>query len=716
MKRFTIINNSTSINNIWTLFIILLLPFFIFACSTTRETKKPLRFSFEKPILSKKIKDQGTTAVPLSPTTLFTTQDHEVIASINLRNLSGRHTLRYDWYSPDDKLYHSTGNRPIGASREKYIKEATAWHRLSIRSDRAENYPGKWKVNIYFDNELIASRSFEIKSDIGLPPILSIKEISLSEKVLDAGETAELKVSLKNTGPGDARDVYVSISGGVKGLSFNRKSYFPTIRKRGGMQTVSIPISGGMDIPTLKAYLDIQVIEPHFKVRIRGKRLTFQTRKFRNPELMLAQFATMETESSAKNRQIDLNEIFDLRFAVQNVGKGTAEDVTIEVENNQEGVMFLGVGEGEKLARQAPQFDNIGIGKYKIINYRYFASSEFHEKVLKFTIKASEKYGKYGFSETRQVAINTELKEEGYIRKVSLDDDFVAGGVTVEDIPAFEIDVDVNIPKTKMRNPHAIALIIGNRIYEHKDVPDVIFAHNDAEIVKQDLIKTLGYKEGNIIFETDVTKAKFEALLGIASDYRGTLYDYIKPGKSDVFIYYSGHGAPDPNTQKGFFMPVNCDPAKVALNGYPLNVFYENLSKLDAKSITVVIDACFSGGTSSGELLIDSASPIGIKVDNPAIAANKNTIILASSKGNQISSWYDEKKHSLFTYFFLKALGGAADMDGDSVLTFKEIYDFVSDRAEGVPYWAKRLHGGRIQTPDFQGTNKNKVLVRLPKK
>jgi hypothetical protein len=30
--------------------------------------------------------------------------------------------------------------------------------------------------------------------------------------------------------------------------------------------------------------------------------------------------------------------------------------------------------------------------------------------------------------------------------------------------------------------------------------------------------------------------------------------------------------------------------------------------------------------------------------------------VFTSAKGNQISSWYPDKNHSLFTYFFLKTL------------------------------------------------------------
>ena len=102
-----------------------------------------------------------------------------------------------------------------------------------------------------------------------------------------------------------------------------------------------------------------------------------------------------------------------------------------------------------------------------------------------------------------------------------------AGGVIIEDIPDFEVDVDVNIPKTSMHNPDAVAVIIGNRNYQNKDIPTVKYARNDAEIMKEYLIQTLGYKEGNIIFETDVTKARFEALFGISGDHQGLLNDYV---------------------------------------------------------------------------------------------------------------------------------------------------------------------------------------------
>jgi Caspase domain/PEGA domain len=272
------------------------------------------------------------------------------------------------------------------------------------------------------------------------------------------------------------------------------------------------------------------------------------------------------------------------------------------------------------------------------------------------------------------------------------------------------VKIEPSAPVSQVKRPDAIAVVIGNQNYSHKDIPNVTYANNDAAAIKNFLLNRLGFKEGNIIFETDTTKAKLEMILGTEKNYRGMLYNYIKPEKSDVFIYYSGHGSPDPNTNKAYLVPIDCNPVMMDLTAYPLDVLYGNLPKIEARSITVVLDACFSGGTNTGEWLVHNASPALIKVKNPVTAQN-NLTILTSSKNNQVSSWYPEKQHSMFTYFFLKAVMGDADFNKDKQITFKEIYDFVSDRAEGVPYYAKRLHGGRIQTPTILVADKNAIFV-----
>lgn len=260
-----------------------------------------------------------------------------------------------------------------------------------------------------------------------------------------------------------------------------------------------------------------------------------------------------------------------------------------------------------------------------------------------------------------------------------------------------------NLKQAKSVNRHAVAVIIGNRDYKNKDIPPVNFAVSDATQVKECLVRTFGYRKGNIIFRTNATKGTFENTFGSARNYKGMLFDYITPGKSDVFVYYSGHGAPSLESKKGYILPVDGNPNNVGISGYPLELLYGNLSKLKAKSITVVTDACFSGAT-----LFKKASPVGIIVKNPLVAL-KNTSIINSSAGTELSSWYQEKGHGLFTYYFLLGLTGKADANRDKNITMNEISSFISDH---VPYMARTLHSGRKQTPTFKTYNRKQVLVR----
>ena len=45
--------------------------------------------------------------------------------------------------------------------------------------------------------------------------------------------------------------------------------------------------------------------------------------------------------------------------------------------------------------------------------------------------------------------------------------------------------------------------------YSHTDIPNVEYAANDAYAMKEYLIKTLGYRDGNIIVQMDNSKAEF---------------------------------------------------------------------------------------------------------------------------------------------------------------------------------------------------------------
>ncbi len=263
-------------------------------------------------------------------------------------------------------------------------------------------------------------------------------------------------------------------------------------------------------------------------------------------------------------------------------------------------------------------------------------------------------------------------------------------------------EIDFNLPKTRMRQPDAVAVVIGNALYQNTS--NVDFALNDAQSMRNYLIQVMGYRPENIIYLENASYADMKLVFGSKENHKGKLFNLVKPNQSEVFVYYSGHGAPGLNNKIAYFVPVECNPQYVELTGFSTEVFYNNLAKLPASSVVVALDACFSG-----QNIYTNISPIVIR--SKGALGLKSGALLASSAADQVSAWYPEKRHGLFTYFFLKALHNQnADSNKDGRITLAEIHQFINDASEGIPYYARRLHG-ITQTPVISGQNIQKVLV-----
>lgn len=282
-----------------------------------------------------------------------------------------------------------------------------------------------------------------------------------------------------------------------------------------------------------------------------------------------------------------------------------------------------------------------------------------------------------------------------------------------ETVNIYDLDIVKNIPKVHKKNKYNIAVVIGNKEYFKDNVPNVEFALNDASLINYYLQNSLGYSSENIIFLKNATQSELNLTFGTPDNYRGKLYDYVIPDKSEIFLYYSGHGAPNTDDEKSYLVPSDCDPDKVALNGYSLETLYNNLDKLaldkNVKHITIVLDACFSGNSPKGSLL-SNISPIEIKVKSNTLQFQNKTIFTSTSE-NQVSTWYEDKHMSLFTYFFLKGLNGEADFNHDNTITSSELIQFTSDESFGVPYWSRRINS-RNQMPQLIGLEDYKIFSK----
>jgi hypothetical protein len=118
--------------------------------------------------LSRDIEDKGTESVPIGRSSSYSPDDTEVISYIKMANVSGKHRIRWDWYRPDGKLYMASDNQTLKIRSGKYHEEMSVWHKISLQGESAVQYPGRWLVNISFDNDIIYSNHFEIKPEINV--------------------------------------------------------------------------------------------------------------------------------------------------------------------------------------------------------------------------------------------------------------------------------------------------------------------------------------------------------------------------------------------------------------------------------------------------------------------------------------------------------------------------------------------------------------------
>ena len=217
-----------------------------------------------------------------------------------------------------------------------------------------------------------------------------------------------------------------------------------------------------------------------------------------------------------------------------------------------------------------------------------------------------------------------------------------------------------------------VAVVIGNRSYENDRVPEVAYAHRDADAFRQYVVGMLGFDPDNIIDLRDATQAEMETTFGNERDHKGRLWSYLDPsGGSDVVVYYSGHGVPGLRDKKGYLLPSDANPDTAQLNGYPIDLLYENLGRMtEAASIRVFLDACFSGDSQAG-MLIRSASPMFVSASLPDLSGKAMAVLTAAS-GDEVASWDERAEHGMFTHHLLDALYGAGDADRDGRVTVAE--------------------------------------------
>lgn len=240
-------------------------------------------------------------------------------------------------------------------------------------------------------------------------------------------------------------------------------------------------------------------------------------------------------------------------------------------------------------------------------------------------------------------------------------------------------DVDVNIPEAKGINDKTFAVIISNENYDM--VTKVPMALNDGETFSRYCKKTLGLPENNVRLYAD---ASYGVMIRAMRDIKDIAAAYS--GEIRVIFYYAGHGIPNEATKDAFLLPIDADGTQTE-GCYSLNRLYAELGSLDAHSVVVFLDACFSGAKRDGGML---ASARGVALKAKPEVPKGNMIIFSAASDEETAFPYKEKGHGLFTYFLLKKL---QESKGD--VTLEELGSYITQNVKKQSVVVNR----KAQTP-----------------
>jgi uncharacterized caspase-like protein len=254
-----------------------------------------------------------------------------------------------------------------------------------------------------------------------------------------------------------------------------------------------------------------------------------------------------------------------------------------------------------------------------------------------------------------------------------------------------DVDVDTLPGLSQKSDTNKYGLVIG--IENYSNLPKVNYAIRDAQMFKAYLIRKVGVPEQNIMVLLDNKATK--------GDLEGMLTNYLPknlPKSATLYIYYSGHGFATQDTKDAYLVTYEGNPKYITTTGYKLDRFYKDVDALDIRQAIVFLDSCFSGAVSNTtqNIMIDPTKFVLFEVDvEDNISSLKKVVSLNSSTGAQVSLPYDEKKHSLFSYFLFKGMCGTADSNGDNEVTLHELYTYTK---ANVDIMSRRIKGNP-QTP-----------------
>ncbi|MCA9559870.1 MAG: caspase family protein, partial [Myxococcales bacterium] len=202
--------------------------------------------------------------------------------------------------------------------------------------------------------------------------------------------------------------------------------------------------------------------------------------------------------------------------------------------------------------------------------------------------------------------------------------------------------------------PETWVLVIGHNAGDPDEV-ELLYAEQDAQLIA-DVLRSHGDVRADRI-----TRVLGEGPAGVRAALEKVSADiaaHAGDGPSALVVYYSGHADAESLHLGGERLPF------AALRGA--------VESAPAKVRVLLVDACRSGGVSR----VKGMKPApDFRVEVLDQTAAEGMAIITSSAASENSMESDRLRGSVFSHHLLNGLRGAADRNGDGVVTLSEAYE-----------------------------------------
>jgi hypothetical protein len=232
------------------------------------------------------------------------------------------------------------------------------------------------------------------------------------------------------------------------------------------------------------------------------------------------------------------------------------------------------------------------------------------------------------------------------------------------------------------------AVVIGVDRYESRQVPPLRYSVRDAEALHEFLVGPGGFKGDHVVLLTDRSERK--PTLRNIKWALGTFLTRSAKKDDTVLVFFAGHGVPEVDPRgverdglSKYLAPADVDPDDLYSTGLPMDELQTIFQRIEAERMVVLLDACYSGTAGGRTFTSLKARTRAAHVDDlflERLARSKGRAIVTASRPSELSLEVPELGHGLFTYYLLQGLRGAADLNGDAIVSLQELYEYVEQQ------------------------------------